>query len=131
MPYQFDFDSKNKILRCRLEGRVTDEILKEYYRVATKYAAWIGPSAGITDFVAVASFEVSPETMRELAGRAPVMPDPSRVLVVVAPSAYIFGMMRLFELQGAHTRPNLHIVRSLAEAWAILGVQEPQFEPLT
>jgi hypothetical protein len=128
MSYQFDFDSKNRILRCRLEGRVTDEILKEYYRVATEYAARIGPRAGITDFVAVTSFEVSPETIRELAGRAPVMPDPSRVLVVVAPSAYIFGMMRLFQLQGAHTRPNLHVVRTLREAWAVLGVQKPQFE---
>ena len=31
MPYQFEFDSRNQILRARFEREATDEDLKEYY----------------------------------------------------------------------------------------------------
>jgi hypothetical protein len=130
MPYRFDFDSTNRILRGRWDGRVTNEVLREYYRVAAEYVAQIDPGSAIADFSAVTSFEVSPETARELARSLPVMPDPSRVRVVLAPADHVFGMARLFQLAGEHTRPNLHIVRTLREAWAVLGVQDPQFERL-
>ena len=133
MSYQFDFefDSTNRILRGRLDGHVTDGVLKEYHRVATEYAAQIDPRAGITDLSAVTSFEVSPQTARELARSTPVMPDPTnRVSVIVGPSDHIFGMARLFQFEGAQTRPNLHVVHTLTEAWAVLGVQDPQFERL-
>jgi len=130
MPYQFDFDSTNRILRCRLDGRVTDELLKEYYRVAAEYVAQIDPLSGITDFSAVTTFEASSETARELARSTPAMPDPTRVRVIVAPADHVFGLARVFQLVGEHTRPNLHVVRTLREAWAVLGVQAPQFERL-
>jgi len=39
-------------------------------------------------------------------------------------------MMRMFVEQGEMTRPNLHVVRAESEAWAILGLQNPQFEPV-
>jgi hypothetical protein len=39
-------------------------------------------------------------------------------------------MARMFELQGQETRPNLHVIRTEKEAWAILGVSKPKFEPV-
>ncbi len=38
MSFRFDFDSVNKILLIRVEGRVTDELLARSYREAQKYA---------------------------------------------------------------------------------------------
>jgi len=73
----FDFDSSNGILRCRLEGDVTDESLKECYEVARKYVGLTNPSVGIMDFSNVVSFSVSPQTVRDLAYLAPVMPGPA------------------------------------------------------
>jgi hypothetical protein len=130
MPYRFDFDATNRILRGRFDGCVTDEVLKEYYRIAAGYVEQVDPRSGITDFSAVTSFEVSAETVRELARSVPAMPDPGRIRVVLAPVDHVFGMARLFQLVGEHTRPNLHIVRTLREAWAVLGVQDPQFGQL-
>jgi hypothetical protein len=129
VPYQFEFDETNRILRCRFDGRVTDEDLKESYRLAAEYMAQTDPRAAITDLSAVTSFEVSPETIRELAKSAP-LPDPNRPRCIVAPSSNVFGMARMFEIEGEVTRPNLHVVRTLEEAWAILGVQGLTFEPL-
>jgi hypothetical protein len=130
MPYHFEFDSTNQILRCRFEGRVTDEALKEYYQVVADYDARTAPRAGILDMSAVTSFEVSPQTVRELAKSPPAMPDPSRPRFVVAASPQIFGMARMFELQGQATRPNLHVVRTQEEVWAVLGVRQPKFKPI-
>ena len=130
MPYQFDFDSTNRILRGRLDGCVTDEVLKEYYRAAAVYAAQIDPLRGITDLSAVTSFDVSAETLRTLAGSTPVMPDTGRVRVVLAPADHVFGLARLFQIEGETTRPHNHVVRTLSEAWTVLGVHDPKFEAL-
>jgi hypothetical protein len=130
MPYHFEFDSANQILLARFEGKVTDAELKEYYRIAEKYVAAASPRAGVLDMSAANSLEVSPQTIRELANLPPAFSDPYQARCIIAPSPKIFGMARMFELQGQHTRPNLHVVRTAKEAWAILGVSKPKFERL-
>jgi hypothetical protein len=130
MPYHFEFDSTHRILRCRLEGRVTDEELREYYRDLEKYSVQQEPLGGILDMSAVTSLDVSPDTSRELAKSPPAMPNPGRPRVLIATSPPVFGIARMFEMQGQETRPNLHVVRSEKEALAILGVTETKFEPI-
>jgi hypothetical protein len=130
MPYYFDFDSANRILRCRLEGKITDEGLREYYRAAGEHSALTGSRATVLDMSSVTFLEVSPQTIRELANSPPAIKDPSRPRCIIAASPQVFGMARMFELQGQETRPNLHVVRTQKEAWAILGVAKPKFEPV-
>jgi hypothetical protein len=130
MPYHFEFDSQSRILRCRLEGKITDDALREYYRDAGKYFALTNSRATILDMSAVTSLEITPQAIRELANSPPAIADPSRPRCVIAASAQAFGMARMFESQGQETRPNLHVVRTEKEAWAILGVSKPKFEPV-
>jgi hypothetical protein len=129
--FSFDFDSTNKIFRGRIDGRVTDAILKQFYSAGAEHLSRIEPCRGIFDFSGVTSLEVLPQTIRELAELEPAMPDPSRVRVILAPSDSVFGLARMFQFEGERTRPNLHVVRTLRAAWAVLGVQGPQFEPLS
>jgi hypothetical protein len=130
MSYQFDFDSTNRILRCGFEGRVTDEELTNYLRIVGQYVALTFPRGGVTDLSAVTSWEVTPETLRTLAHVPPGVPPMGRPRVVLADSDYIFGMVRMFEIEADIMRPNLHVVRTWKEAGAILGVQEFHFEPI-
>jgi len=130
MPYTFDFDLTNRILRCRLHGRVTDGEFKDFIRIGAEYAVRTHPSAGVVDLSEVASFEVSAQTILELAKLAPVVRDSNLRRVVIAPPSDIYGMMRMFEIEGEETRPDLQVVRTEREAWAILAVQNPRFEPL-
>jgi hypothetical protein len=130
MPYTFDFDLANGILRCRLEGRVTDDILRDFFRAGAGLAARTHPAAGVIDLSAVTSFEVSAHALREQSKVQPVSADPDLRRVVIAPSPDIYGMMRMFELEAEEVRPDIHVVRSEQQAWAILGVKNPQFEPL-
>jgi hypothetical protein len=130
MPYSFDFDSTNRILRCRLEGRLTDDELREFYRVSVDYVARTSPRAAISDFSAVEAFDVSPETVRQLARSSPVIVDLELPRFVIAASPKMFGMARMFELEGQATRPNLHVVQSMDAVCVILGIKNPEFDPV-
>ena len=131
MPYQIDFDSTNRILRARFEGRVTDENLKSGYRFGQENVKRFDPLSGITDFSGLTTVAFSAQTMRDLARTKPIMPNPRRPVVFVAPSPDVFGMARLFELEGAEARPNLHVVRTAAEAYRVLNILNPHFVPVT
>jgi hypothetical protein len=120
----------NGILRCRLIGQVTDEVFKEFFRIGAQHAIRSHPKAGVVDLTEVISFEVSAQVIEKLARTTPVLPDPHLRRVVIAPSPEIYGMMRMFEMEGEATRPGIHVVHTEQEAWAILSVKKPRFYPL-
>ncbi len=130
MPYSFDFDSKNNILRCRLHGRVTDETLKEFFRTGAEYAIRTHPSVGVVDLSEVTSFEASAGAIEEVARSKPVLRAPNLRRIIIAPSPEVYGMMRMFEIHGEETRPDLLVVRAERDAWATLAVLNPRFEPI-
>ena len=131
MPYRFEFDSVNKMLLSRFEGRFTDEAAVEFYEAAWKYATATDASAGIVDFSPVTEFAVSSEILRQLARQKSDLPNAiRRPRVVVAPQTHAFGLFRMFQIVGADTRPLLQVVHTMDEAYTALGVQSPHFEPL-
>ena len=130
MAYWFEFDSRNQVLNCSFKDRVSDEELTEYYEVATRCVEQIKPRAAIVDFSDVSDFDVSPGTLRRLASRPPVMPNPAQPRVVVAPRPDIYGLARIFQIEGEATRPSFHVVRTLQEACTILGVHTFEFAPI-
>jgi len=125
--YHFDFDSTNGIARCRLEGVISDQEVNDCYQDCADYVARTSPRAGVLDLSAVTFLNATPQTVRNLAALVPALPDPSRTRCIIAPSDHVFGMARLFEIEGEHTRPNLHVIRTAEEAWAILSVRKPHF----
>jgi hypothetical protein len=127
--YTFDFDLKNRILRCCLNGRVTEEVFRDFFRTGAQHAIRTHPAAGVIDLSEVTVFEVSTRTIELLAKLPPVLPDPNLCRVIIAPSSEIFGMMRVFEIAAEQQRPNIHVVHTEQEAWAILSVEEPRFHP--
>ena len=130
MSYVFESDLAHEILRCRLSGRVTDEVFEDFIRAGSKYAVRMHPTVGVVDLSEVTSFDVSARTIEELAKQPPAVRDHKLRRIVIAPSAETFGMMRMFEIEAEEQRPDIHVVHSEREAWAILALQEPKFEPL-
>jgi hypothetical protein len=130
MPFAFDFDSANRILRCRFRGRVTDEELTNYLEIVGQYVILTLPRGGITDLSEVISWEVTTETLLTLARRPPGVSPTGRPRVVLTASSHIFGMARIFEREADIRRSNLHVVRTWKQACAILGVEKFHFEPL-
>ncbi len=130
MSYSFEFDSTNSILQGRFGGFVDEQEVSNYYQAAVNHVARLSPRSYVLDVSAVTSANVSYDTIRAMAKLPPILPDPQRPRFIVASSPAAFGLMRMYELEGDATRPNLHVVHKHAEAWAILGIREPRFNPL-
>jgi hypothetical protein len=129
--FRFEFDSVNKVLLARIEGRLTDEWLVEIYGAVRKYSTATDARAGIWDMSFVTECAMSAECVRELAGRKPAMPDATRrPRIIVIGSPIGFGFARMFQNVGEATRPLLGVVHTMDEALAALGIQSPQFTPL-
>ena len=130
MPYQFDLDPGNKILRLRYIGQISNELIKKAYKATPQAVDQTNPRAMIIDLSEVTSFDVSIQTIHELADYKPTVKDPSVPRIIVAPSTYMFGMSRMFQILGGHKRPMLQVVKSANEAYSQLDVTKPKFEPL-
>jgi hypothetical protein len=133
MAFVFDFDPTHQILRSTFSGKVSDEELLNHQRVGLLLVSSLDPRFAIIDLSAADPLEVTADGMRALAKLPPPMPKRDRPRVVIAPSDHTFGMARIFEVEGETTRPSLHVVRSVREAWAILGVEmeETKFGPIS
>jgi hypothetical protein len=130
MAIRFEFDAASKVLLGRLDSILTDDSLREAYETATKYAVATDAQAGIWDTTSVTEFALSSEFMRSLASQAPIIADPKRARIIVASKPVAFGLFRMFQITGERSRPKLTIVHTLDEAFAVLGIQSPHFEPL-
>jgi len=123
MAFVFDFDPIHQVLRSTFSGKVSDEDLLNHQRVGALLVTSLDPRFAIVDLSGADPFEATADGMRALAKLPPAMPRRDRPRVVIAPSDYAFGMARIFEVEGEATRPCLHVVRSVKEAWAFLGVK--------
>jgi len=125
-----DFDAKNNILRATLEGPMTGALLLDLYAQAVKYMESHPPCRGILDFSRVTDFEVSSDAIRQVAASPPAFPGGcTRVLVI--PQTFIYGLARMFQILGEKNRPELHVVRTMDEAYHLLGVEDPEFHPVS
>jgi len=130
MAHHFEFEAEHKILRLVLEGDVENE---EYLRLSAAIQAQaqrLRPRAGITDGTSLANFNITTQVLRTVALQgSPYPPDTPRY--IVAPSDYLFGLARMYELVGNHSEGKLQVVRKLEEALADLAVTNARFERVT
>ena len=130
MSYRFEVDPESKIRAVRFEGEISfDELKRFYFSDAPKYVSE-DMRGSVVDFSNATMPNITPMNVRELAAQPPVDPDATRLRVVVAPTPHIFGLLRAFELYGDETRPNFHVVSSLRQAYSLLGITAPRFEPV-
>ena len=130
MTYRFDHDAGNGILRLRYIGQISDELIKKAYKATPAAVMKTNPRGMIIDLSEVTKFDVSPQTIHELAEYQPTVKDPSVPRIIVAPTPYLFGMSRMFQILGESKRPMLQVLSSTDEAYAQLDIAKPEFKPL-
>jgi hypothetical protein len=125
----FEYDARNHVLAVRFEAIVTAEVLASFLEKAATLITRYDVRAALIDLTDVDTFSLTPEATRQLARRPEVLPDPAR-RVVVAPKPMGFGIARMFKV-ATDGRDELHVVRSTPEAYRILEIRDPRFEPVT
>ncbi len=128
MPYHFEFDSDHRILLVVLEGDVDGDQMQRANAELQPHKSRLQPSAVITDASTVTTFDVSSQTVRDLAKRSSHPPAPPTPGYLVAPSDHLFGMGRMFQILA--NRDQVHVVRSRDEALDALGAHNADFQRL-
>jgi hypothetical protein len=49
----------------------------------------------------------------------------------VAAKDVVYGATRMFQVLSENTRKNVHVVRTLDEAYKLLGIESPRFVPVS
>ncbi len=130
MGFSLSFDKQRCVLRVAFEERMTDADLLEAYSTLRKYFACNPPCASILDYSNVKASEVSIQTVRNLAALPRAMSD-GFLRVNVTPSDVLYGMARMFQILVEEGRPELRVVRTMEEAYALLEVESLNFLPLS
>jgi hypothetical protein len=125
--HYFEFDFRNRILLVVLEGEVESKEITSVNDDIRKHVESFSPLGGISDFTEVKSFKVPSHAMRAAALEPSPYPEETPRFIV-APTDYLFGMARMYELIANRPGGKLRVVRSRQEALAALGVKEPRFE---
>ena len=122
----FLFEQRHRVLLSRFGGSVTDDELRRQVRLAKAFATREGPLRTILDFTDVTDIQVDTRTITALATRTA-----SHTRIFIVPRPEMFGMARLYtahNTMAGSTAPSL--VKSRAEAYATLALQEPDFQPI-
>ena len=130
MPVLLQYERRHQILLIRFEGVVTDEILLEGYQRVRRWFDTHGRCGNISDFTAVTDFAVSGRSIRFLASNTPLVPE-GLVRIIVAPRDDVYGMARMFEMQGSTMGNRLDIVREFQDALRLASLDQPDFEAVT
>jgi hypothetical protein len=128
--FRFEFDAVSRILMVRFEGHITRGLIEEFYREGKKYWIATDARAAILDGSSVTEVVLSSEFIRQLARQDPVLELTGRPRVFVVPRTEVFGLARMFQIAGEPKQPFLHVVRTMDQAFALLGVHSANFEPI-
>ena len=127
--FHFEYDAESRIFAVRMRGIITDKIFKDCYTETPRHVRGRDIRAALMDLSDVERYDVSAAAVRDVSRLAPLFPDPTPRWVI-APQDHIFGMARMFQMTSPAGRNMLRIVRSMADAYAALGVTTPHFERL-
>ena len=126
MDYRIDLDPAHRVIRLTVTAVVTEELAEECYQSVSFIASRGGPYAAIFDLSGVIAATLSPDAVRGLAARAPAVPA-GRPRVIVADEPWIFGLARMFQICRDSLGEQFHVVRSLEEAYEMVGVRPEDF----
>ncbi|SRR5579884_2990499 len=110
----------SSLVLTRFSGRVTDDDVRQQMSLIAAGAPYDGKFCAITDFTHVERFDVTTEMIRMVAAQASPLAAAKRV--IVAPGEPQFGVSRMFQALSHVTRPDITVVRSMAEACSILNL---------
>jgi hypothetical protein len=130
MPHHFEFNFEHRILRLVLEGNIEGGEFLCLHADIRVHAQRLLPLAGIADATAIENFNVTSQNLRSAAMQGSPYPD-TTPRYIIAPTDYLFGMARMYELVGNHSEGKLQVVRKLEEALADMGVAQAKFEQVS
>ena len=127
MGFFLEFDATNNTVKLTFETTITTaDIGGGAYAALRDFVSSRPPCNGIADFSHVTTVDVASQTIRDRAELPPAIPG-SKLFVIVAPRDHVYGLSRMFAMMAEETRPHVHVVRTMEDAYRMLEIIQPQF----
>jgi len=128
MQLLYEYSSALSLLSVSIHGSVSDDALSAIHLQTRVITSQLQVDCGIFDLSGADLSAIASETIRAFASFPPMLPVSAR-RIVVAPPAYQYGMVRMYEMAASRT---IEICRSIQEAYAVLGIHvSPSFQTVT
>jgi hypothetical protein len=103
----------------------------DYYAAVKAPSRILKPNITLLEFRDIVSVNLSTTAIALLAGAAPAFPQAAKPRIIVAPTDLLYGKCRAFQMLTEGKRTNLYIVRTIAEAYPLLNIVDPEFQPIS
>lgn len=127
--FQLLFDPRHDVLMTRLHGTYVESDIRLRNKAVARFVARHGKPRGLMDFSGIEAVEVTVDmVVRRAAGPALLE---GRTRVIVAPSEPLWALNRIFAAHRFYrTGSEPILVRTLDEAYRVLTIDAPAFEPV-
>lgn len=122
MPVILKIDLRRRIVYSSLYGRVTDDELLNHRSSIASDPSFNPEFSEIVDLTEVTEVSVTEKTLAAMAATQSLY-SPAALHIVVAPGRKTRKLADEFKMLAQGSRPNLHIVRTRAEAYKLLSAQ--------
>ena len=123
------FDHTHRVLLSCFTGTFTLDEIAQCDRAVMLTLGREGPVRGIIDLTEVDAVDIPEDRLRERAQQPPMAAGQERIFVATSPSALAFAHSYA-AIQRAFGSVDLRIVGTRSEAYRLLGLHQPTFEPL-
>jgi hypothetical protein len=123
--FRLEFDQANQIFLIAFEGEIDERTVADCSAAVRRVG--VAPLFTIIDNTGVTRADISSEQIRSAARRTPTKGVRQ---VIVAPQNVMYGLSRMFQIEGDEAWDDLHVVRTMREALDIIGVKSPSFSPI-
>jgi hypothetical protein len=127
--FNLQFDPTHKILLVTFGTVATKASGMAAYVAVRAFVLEHSPGSCIVDLSAIEASELSAEAVKSFAALPTVFPAGS-LIILVANKAELFAMCRMYQTLREECQPNLHVVHSLEEAYALLNLKSPDFQSI-
>ncbi len=119
MPRTLKIDKQRRLVITTYFGVVVYQEVLDQWSDIRAHPDFDPTFAYLIDLTGITEHRISDKQVRQLAQTADPF-SPGSVRVVVAPSDYLFGIQRMYQMSGDE-HPHLAVVRSMEEAQRILS----------
>ncbi len=121
MPRDLKIVPQLKLVHSIYYGELEDRDLDEQRREIAAHPDFRPDFSYLLDLTGVTKLNITTAAVHDCATN-PNLFDRESLRVVVAPAGAAFGLSRMYQMLTEQSRPNLHVVRSLEEAYKFLGI---------
>ena len=122
MPAHVKVDVQNGIVYSSFEGALNDNDILTHRDALKRHPDFNPQFSEIVDFTEVKQLKVTVGLVNAMA-KGDSLYSPESRHAVIAPHDMTYGVARLYQMLAQDTRPNVAVVRSMAEARRFVGIE--------